>query len=335
MVGQLATMTALVLAVAATGYVHGRMPRATDVELGDAFVPDPHVAKVMALGFDAAVADFYWLKAIQAVGGGVQVDERLGSHLGKLIDVVTTLDPWVDHPYRFAAIWMTEGRENVLTANRLLERGIAHHPEEWRNRFYLGFNLFYYLTQHEAAADQLQIASLLPGAPPYLGRLVARLRAETADIDVAEAFLHELIRNTDDETIRQGYMAALDEIEIEKKARFLDRAREAFNTLNARDIVSVDELVSGPHPMLEKLPDAEPESLPAALRRGSVWRLDLESDEIVSTYYDRRYQLHFASPEQAQAARRSAETERRARGGDRPRAVEAEAAQGEGSSDAR
>ncbi len=328
-------MMALALAVAATGYVHARMPRASAAERGEAFVPEPQLAKLMALGFDAAVADFYWLQAIQAIGADAQVDEELGSHLGKLIDVVTTLDPWVDHPYRFAAIWLTEGEENVLTANRLLERGIAHHPDEWRNRFYLGFNLFFYLMQNEAAADQLQAASRLPGAPPYLGRLVARLRAETADIDVAETFLLELIRDTDDETIRQGYMAALDEIEIEKKARFLDRAREAFNTLNGRDIMSVDELVSHPHPMLEKLPDPEPESLPPSLRRGSEWRLDLETDDIVSSYYNRRYQVHFASQDQAKAARMTAERERRSRGGDRDRTVEAQNAKGEGSSDVR
>lgn len=335
MVGQLATMMALVLAVAATGFVHGKMPRITASERGEAFVPEPAVAKVMALGFDAAMADFYWLQAIQAIGGDIRVDERLGSHLGKLIDVVTTLDPWVDHPYRFAAIWLTESEENILTANRLLERGIEHHPDEWRNRFYLGFNLFFYLMQNEAAADQLLAASELPGAPAYLGRLVARLRAETADIDVAETLLWELVRNTDDDLVKEGYMAALDEIEIEKKARLLDRAREAFNKLNGRDIMSVDELITGPHPMLEKLPDPEPESLPMSLRRGSVWRLDLETDDIVSTYYDRRYRVHYASHARAKAERWAAERERPARGGDKSHEDTAMDQQEEGSSDDR
>jgi hypothetical protein len=271
----------------------------------------------MALGFDAAVGDYYWLQAIQAIGGDTQISADLGTHLGKLVDVVTTLDPWVDHPYRFAAVWLTESEQNVRTANRLLERGIAHHPREWRNRFYLGFNLFYYLMQYEAAAEQLHLASELPGSPAYLPRLVARLRSETADIDVAEAFLVELVRSTQDEVARQGYLAALDEIEVEKKARFLERARDAFNALHGRDIMRVDELVTGPHPILSGLPSAEPESLPPSLSQDSVWELDLESDAIVSSYYGRRYQLHFASWERAKAERWAAERRRRARGGDR------------------
>ena len=48
--------------------------------------------------------------------------------IGRLIDVVTTLDPWVGHPYRFAALWMTDDESAVRKANELLERGIAHHP---------------------------------------------------------------------------------------------------------------------------------------------------------------------------------------------------------------
>ena len=328
-----ASLIALAAAASATGLVHARMPATPRAQQSDAFVPDPALAKLLSFGFDAVVADYYWLIAIQAVGGERTISHELGVHLGRLIDVVTTLDPWVDHPYRFAAVWLTESEGNVRTANRLLERGIAHHPDEWRNRFYLGFNLFYYLMLYEQAAERLYEASQLAGSPPYLPRLVARLRSETADIDVAEAFLLELARETQDENARQGYLAGLDEIEVEKKARFLDRARDAFDKLHGRDITTVDELVSGPHPLLRALPNPEPESLPKSLRRGSVWQLDLESDAIVSSYYGHRYRLHFASWERTKAERWAAERERRARGGDRAKAAHAEAEQ-EGGPDA-
>ena len=97
-------------------------------------------ARAMALGFDAVVADYYWLQAVQLVGGTGHVDVESGRKIGKLIDVVTTLDPWVSHPYRFAGLWMTESEALVRDANRLLRRGIERHPDEWRHYFYLGFN---------------------------------------------------------------------------------------------------------------------------------------------------------------------------------------------------
>ncbi len=332
MAGRIAAVVAFVAAVAGTGFIHSRIPPTTRADRGEAFVPDPGLVERITLGFDAVVADYYWLVAVQAIGGEQVIDAELGTHLGKLIDVVTTLDPWVDHPYRFAAVWLTESEENVRDANRLLERGIAHHPDEWRNRFYLGFNLFYYLMEYERAAEQLHEASRLEGSPPYLPRLVARLRSETADIDVAETFLRELVQSAADPVAREGYLAGLDEIEIEKKARFLDRARDAFNTLHGRDIMAVDELASGPNPILSGFPSPEPESLPPGLTRDSVWKLDFESDEIISTYYGHRYQLHYANWERAKAERWAAERERRARGGDRADAAVSSTRQ-EGESD--
>ena len=44
--------------------------------------------------------------------------------------------------------------------------------------------------------------------------------------------------------------------------------------------------------VLPALPDAEPSSLPAPLRRGSKWQLHPETGQIVSSYYDRRYTVH-------------------------------------------
>ena len=295
------TGLAFCCAVGLASFVHAQIPPLTRADRGEAFVPDPSIIERMTLGFEAILADYYWLVAIQAVGGAGRVNDEGSADVGKLIDVVTTLNPWVGHPYRFAAVWLTDTEEKVRTANRLLERGIDHHPEEWRNRFYLGFNLFYYLMEYESAADQIEAASRLPGAPAYLPRLVARLRSETADVDVAEAFLLELVRTTEDPTLREGYRAGLDEIEIERKARFLDQARRAYRERRGKDIETVESLREGPEPILTRLPSPEPDSLPAALSRQSRWVLDPEENEIISSFYGSRYRLHFDESSRAKA----------------------------------
>jgi len=284
---------ALCGAVVFTGLVHARIEPRTRADRGEAYVPTPRTAKTAALGFDAVVADYYWLQAIQAVGGDRIVDAKVGRHVGKLIDVVTTLDPWVDHPYRFAALWMTEGEANVRTAIALLRRGIEYHPDEWRNWFYLGFDHFYYLGETEEAADALQQASSLPGSPTYLPRLVARLRSADADIDVSVVFLRQLLDTTEDDGKRAVYQAALDEIEVEQKARFLDRARSAYRELAGRDIERVEDLTTGTYRVIEALPRPAPDALPASAARQAAWEID-EDGRIVSTYYGNRYELHYA-----------------------------------------
>lgn len=292
MIGKAIRWFAAALLMLAMAAVHAAMPATTRAERGEAFIPSPGLAKLGALGFDAVLADFYWLWAVQIVGHTDTDPSQYSLELGRLIDVVTTLDPWVDHPYRFAAVWLVDKEESVRTANRLLQRGIDHHPDEWRNRYHLGFNHFFFLQEHQEAAEALEPAIHLEGAPAYLPRLVARLRSESADLEAAAVFLSELAAETPDPGAKSYYYGALDEIEVERSARILDRAREEYKQRHGRDIEDVWDLVVGIPPILSTLPSAEPGSLPPGLRRGAKWEIDQESGRLESSHYGRRYELN-------------------------------------------
>jgi hypothetical protein len=255
-------------------------PQTADVR----FLPRPEFVRVASLGFEALAADFYWLQAVQLLGSPDKNPRDHAQVLGRMVDATTRLDPWVDHPYRFAAIWLTDTPELVREANRLLERGIAYHPREWRNRFYLGFNHFFYLGDTERAAEVLEKAAQLEGAPRYLSRLVARLRAEGGGLDAAAVLLTELLHGAQDPFARAEIEKALDEVETERRARFLDRAREEYRSRFGHDIAAVEDLLEGPQPVLRELP---------AELHGWEWVLDPASGRIVSSYYGRRYELHF------------------------------------------
>ncbi len=250
------------------------------------YIPRPMAARVLALGQEALVGDLYWLKAVQILGASRRPAEHAET-VGQLVDVVTRLDPYVDHPYRFAAIWMNRDLDNVRDANAILRRGISYHPREWRNRFYLSFNHFFYLDEQDLAADELEPAIALDNAPTYLGRLLARLRSESGGgLDVAEAYLRQLAETTEDESRLADYAKALDEIETERRARFLDRARERFIQIHGRDIDRVEDLVT--HGVLSHLPP-EP--------HGWEWEIDPRTGEIASSFLNGRYDLHFAPGE--------------------------------------
>lgn len=277
-------VTPLVLVATAIGAAaaHDRIPVKSRAELGEPFVPRPEVARLSSFGFRTALSDYYWLQAVQVVGGAQRPEDH-GALLGRFIDVVTTVDPWVDHPYRFAAVWMTGSEAQVRHANRILERSFSHHLDEWRNRFYLGFNLFYYLEEPEPAARWLEEAAALPGAPPYLIGLAARLRAGQAGLDVSAGMIREMWSSTEDPYKRAHYEKMLDEIETERRARVLDRARREYRRRFGRDIREVGDLLKGDPPVLRRLP---PEL------HGWEWVIDEESGEIVSSYYEHRYRPH-------------------------------------------
>ena len=275
----LAIGCAFLLLAFAMDTAHSRVGSSNNAVDQEPFVPRPEVAKTAALGFDASMADYYWLQAVQVVGGSDNPALH-GKLIGRLIDVATTLDPWMNHPYRFAALWMNGDLESVLAANKLLERAIEYHPDDWRMYLYLSFNHFFYLGDHQTAAEVLAPVSEIAETPTYLRRLLARLRASSDGLDVAAGFLKTLIENTEDGFARADYEKALDEIETEARARFLEQARKEFQRRHARDIRRVEELVEGNNPVLQELPKE---------LHDFEWEL-AEDGRIVSSYYGYRYE---------------------------------------------
>jgi hypothetical protein len=287
----------LVAVASTTGVVHARIDTNTPAHAAALRVPEPRLAKLVAQGFAPVVADWYWVQVLQLVGGE---NTNVGSHadaIGDAIELITALDPWVDHPYRFAGIWLTGDEAQVRRANRLLEKSLSYHPRDWRNRFYLGYNEFFYLEENAKAARTLEPAVGMPGAPDYLGPLVTRLRAEGGDLRTAQLFLQELIRTAPDEYARAEYWKAHDEIETELRARFLDEARAVFAGRNGRDIREPSELWQGPLRVLRGAPPPHPHF------EGFDWAIHAETGEIVSTFYKARYRLHIQADDAARRAR--------------------------------
>ena len=280
--GRVGSAAALALAVA---LIHGQLDTRAAGESGRLAPPAPARAKALALGFEPVLADYYWIQALQWVGSAKRASEAQGL-TRQLIELVLALDPWVDHPYRFAALWLDGSLEEVRHANELLEWGIAYHPDEWRNRFYLGYNHFIHLGDNQRAAEILETALAFEDAPNYLGALVTRLKASADSLEAAAIFLQQLIVSTEDEYKKAEYGKALDEIEVERRARFLDAARAEFRRRHARDIERVEELWEGERRVLARPPPAHPHF------PDFVWELTDEG-EIVSSAYRNRYRIHW------------------------------------------
>ncbi len=283
---RLRTLAILSFAIATTGAAHSAMDFTSLPKPEGISVPSPRFARLMTLGFDAAFADYYWMRAVQVAGRNDNDED--GETTAGLLEAIVAINPWVDHPYRFAAVWLNQSPSIVERANRMLEVGIAHHPVEWRNRYHLGFNQFFYLDRPLLAADTLETAIGLDGTPRYLPRLVARLRSSQGGLAVAATFINQLIDQADDEFQKAEYAKALDEIEIERRARFLDAAREEYWRRNGRDIERVSDLIAPPNPVLEQLPRAQ------LFLEGFEWTLDGMTGRIVSSFYHSRYELHVA-----------------------------------------
>jgi hypothetical protein len=273
----------LSIAVCATLVAHARIPVPDAGAFAAVTAPDRVPTRPITFGFETLVADYRWLQALQLVGHEQSDLVAAAPAIQELVGSVVALDPYVDHPYRFGSLWLVNDIAQIRAGNVILERGIAYHPNEWRNRFYLSFNHFFYLGDQAAAVRELERAVELPGSPRYLGRLLARLRSGKDGLEAAGGYLEELLKQTDDPWKRAEYEKALDEIETERRARYLDQARLVFRDRHGRDIEKPEDLSAGHDAVLSELP---PEL------HGWGWVIDPKTHEIVSSYYNRRYHLN-------------------------------------------
>ena len=189
----------------------------------------------MALGFDALLADIYWIRTVQHYGG-----DRLGRGTGRryqllhpLLDITTTLDPYFSIAYRFGAFFLADeypsgaGRPDQAIA--LLQKGLRAERQKWQYAQDIGFVHFWALGDFAGAAEWYLRASKMPGAPEWMGALAASM-AMGSDRRASRFLWQELLETTESDWIRRSaaqrvqQLNALDEID-----RFNEilRARQA------------------------------------------------------------------------------------------------------------
>lgn len=152
----------------------------------------PNGKNFNTLGFDHFVADMYWLKSIQYLGGNVFSTDRKG--LFPLLDLVTDLNPKFSRAYKIGALILPD--EGKLDETEILVlKGIEKNSDDWRMFYDAGFFYFYYKEDNEKALEYyeqcVQMKDCLLGGSRMVKNLKTRLgRYEVAIQERVEDLLN-------------------------------------------------------------------------------------------------------------------------------------------------
>jgi len=193
--------------------------------------------KRLAFGYDALLADVYWMRAIQHFGEKALANRNPANPtrtppllLYPLLDVTTTLDPQYIEPYRFGGFFLADFVDRKLAVS-LIEKGIAANPDNLSLRLDLGF-LYWSTGDCEAASEAYAGGGRIPGAAPWVAQMSAIVLAECGKRDFALRMLQSMYDSTDDPRVREeiearmkGYIAlgeidALDQAVAVYESRF-------------------------------------------------------------------------------------------------------------------
>jgi tetratricopeptide (TPR) repeat protein len=188
-------------------------------------------ARRASLAFNGLAADWYWVRSLQYVGrklinyedthANVQLtdlkllDLRL---LPSLLRMSTTLDPQFMAPYEYGAVVLPALDENEAIS--LLNSGIAANPNEWRLYQHLGY-IYWQRNDYETASNIYAAGARLPGVPPWMAAMSARMTAEGGSRRAAREMYLRLYEASEDATVKRM---------VEKQVMRLD-------SLDERDLI--------------------------------------------------------------------------------------------------
>ena len=168
------------------------------------------MAKRISLGFNGLAADWYWMRSLQYVGrkiidvpDNVPIDNLAQLNmklLAPLIDTSTTLDPEFIEPYQYAAVVLPA--VNLPEAIRLTKKGIAANPNAWRLYQHLGY-IYWQQRDFPAAGEAYDQGSKLPGAPPWMLAMKAKMANEGGSRDLAREIYSRMYEQAENAKVKE------------------------------------------------------------------------------------------------------------------------------------
>jgi len=188
-------------------------------------------AKRLSLGFNGLAADWYWMRSLQYVGGKImRLPEDVPlDHLGQLnlkllaplLDAATTLDPQFMEPYQYAAVVLPD--IDVGEAIRIIKKGIAANPSQWRLYHHLGF-IYWRQQDFKSAGEAYEQGAKLPGALPWMKAMRARMASDGGSRNTAREVYRRLYEEASDSQVKdmaRKHLLLLDSLDMQNALRKL------------------------------------------------------------------------------------------------------------------
>jgi len=207
------------------------------------YLPPTPFLRAVSLGYEHALADVLWFRAIDYFGSHFSGD-HLYTWLAYMCDVVTDLDPRAQHVYEFAGVMLPWEANRSAEGIALLEKGTRNMPDAWRPWYLLGFSYYFFKNDLAAASHAFEAAMRLPDTPDFVSQMAATILEAHRGTENAMAFLAELERDTPNREMRGALRERVLELKLTRDIEGLEAAVTEFEARLQRKPRDFAELLS-------------------------------------------------------------------------------------------
>jgi hypothetical protein len=238
-----------------------------------AYFPSGFMLRVMAVGYQAVLADVVWLRFIQYYGEHRMIDLRF-DYMYNILDILTTLDPRFFYAYSLGGLMLTHDAKKPDQAMKLMRKGMIANPDDWRQPFMYAFINYVFLRKYRIAEAYFRISAQKPGASDRPRRWAAFLRyKKMGDLETGLnmwADLYKTTLNQEEKAIAAMYIR---DITMEIHLKMMNRKIADFEKKFGRKPFYLRELVKAG--MLDSIP-TEPHGEKYIINNGqaeTTWKI--------------------------------------------------------------
>jgi len=231
---------------------------------------DPTAVPGMDLGVPSMFAGLLSLRSDAHAGLLVAPQHRNDQAfewLARQLEVVAKLEGRLLQPAETGFGYMTYVSQRPNDAHRIILRTLVQQSGEWRHYFWLGYLYYAFYNDADKTVEWWRLASLFPGAPPYLPNLVQLVRLQ--DSGRLDPLLADVQRSQMRDPVLQREFELMQA--FEQDAQNLNRDLRRYRDTYGRPSTTPQQLVeAGFWPHVPKDPWGGPVRIDAAGGFGSL-----------------------------------------------------------------
>lgn len=207
----------------------------------------PNLVKKLSLEYAPLMAAIYWTRVVQYFGEKHRLHQTNLDLLWPLLDITTTLDAHLMPAYRFGSIFLSEppprGEGRPDLAVKLLERGIAANPDDWRLYQDLG-NVYYFDAKDYAKASEAYAqGGKNPRAMIWMKVMAAKIAAEGESPETSYFLWLQVYETTTDPAVKKNAEDHLKLMQVELDLKEINRLADEYEKRNGHRASRIGELV--------------------------------------------------------------------------------------------